>query len=48
MRDSDGKRKEKGCWQRPAALRELRSLSDICSANITQPCFHQSQVSKLP
>ena len=39
MRDSDGKRKEKGCWQRPAALRELRSLSDICSANITSSMF---------
>ena len=25
-----------------------RSLSDICSANITLPCFYQSQVSKLP
>ena len=39
MRDSDGKQKEKGCWQRPAALRELRSLSDICSANITSSMF---------
>ena len=39
MRDSDGKRKEKGCWQRPAALRELRSLRDICSANITSSMF---------
>ena len=39
MRDSDGKQKEKGCWQRPAALRELRCLSDICSANITSFMF---------
>ena len=39
MRNSDDKRKGKGCWQRPAALRELRSLSDICSANITSSMF---------
>ena len=49
MRDDNGKRKEKKVAGRGQQhFGSWRSLSDICSANITLPCFYQSQVSKLP